>query len=201
MALSTGKGSSNARTRSDSQSTTNTTTVNNVDNRVFQSDFGAIEAASGIAGNALALSESALRATGDATERAFSFGNDALNSSLDAAGGLATRAFDFSRDAVSGALGFGADAVSSIERVNADSIDFLGALVSNSIDASKTIAREGAQANQSVLADALGGFQKLAVQNSETDSDKMTKVIGLALAAVVAVLVLPKLLGGKAVTV
>lgn len=136
------------------------------------------------------LDAGAVRGGLDLAQTALSFANEA---GANAAGLVQSGA--------NRALQFGSDALTAVQRVNADSLSLLGGLVTQTIDASKTLAREGAQANASTLADALGGFQKLAVQNSETSDDKITRVIGFALAAVAAVVVLPALFkgGGRAV--
>jgi hypothetical protein len=134
---------------------------------------------------------------------AISAGRDLAESALSFASEAGSNASGLAAASTNRALDFGADALTTVQRVNADSIELLGSLVGQTIDATKTLAREGAQANSTTLSDALGGFKQLAIQNSESDADKMTKVIGYALAAVVAALVLPAIFksGGRAVTI
>lgn len=95
----------------------------------------------------------------------------------------------------------GADTLSFVSKVNADSLNVLAGLASNSIDASRTLARDSASDNAGFLQSALSGFGTLAKQNSASADDRIVKIVGLALAAVAAVLILPALFkgGGKAV--
>jgi hypothetical protein len=97
----------------------------------------------------------------------------------------------------------GVRALSTVERVNADSLELLAGLANNTIDASKTLARDSAESHSSFLQDAIAGFGSLAKQNTQSADDRLTKIVGIALAAVAAVVVLPALFksGGKAVTV
>jgi hypothetical protein len=100
-----------------------------------------------------------------------------------------------------GALGVARDSLSSLERVNADSLKLLSGLADKSIDASRTLARDAAASGSDFLETAIGGLSSLAKQNSQTSDDRLTKVVGIALAAVAAVVVLPAIFksGAKAV--
>jgi hypothetical protein len=90
-----------------------------------------------------------------------------------------------------------------LERVNADSLDLLGALANNAIDASKTIARDSASSSASFVEQAIAGFGELAQQTSESGDDKIARVVGFALAAIAAVIVLPAVFkgGGRAAVI
>lgn len=88
-----------------------------------------------------------------------------------------------------------------VKRVNADSLAILAGLANNSIDASKTIARDSAESNAGFLQQALSGFGALAKQNSQSADDRLTKIVGFALLAVVVAVVGPAIFkgGGRAV--
>jgi hypothetical protein len=105
------------------------------------------------------------------------------------------------RDVGLGGLKLGGDALTTLERVNADSLTLLGGLVDKSIDASRTLARDSADSTAGLLQQAVEGFGSLARTTSEGESDKITRVVGFALAAVAAMVVLPAIFkgGGKGV--
>jgi hypothetical protein len=90
--------------------------------------------------------------------------------------------------------------LSVLQKVNNDSLAMLAALASDSIDASRTIARDSASSSSSFVKEAVAGFGALAKQSSESGDDKIARVVGFALAAVAAVVVLPAIFkgGGKA---
>jgi hypothetical protein len=91
--------------------------------------------------------------------------------------------------------------LSTVQRVNADSLELLAGLVDKTIDASKTITRDSAESHASFVDQAIAGFGALAKQTSESGDDKIIRVVGFALAAVAAAVVLPAMFksGGKAV--
>lgn len=138
----------------------------------YLSDSGAIDAARGIAGDALTTVQRTNANSIDLLRELVGSSNDAQGRALD-----------------------------TVARVNSDSLDLLGGLVSESIDASRTLARDSADANSRTVADALSGFSTLAQRSAESTDDKMSRVIGYALAAVVAALVLPSLFKGAKATV
>jgi hypothetical protein len=107
------------------------------------------------------------------------------------------------RDAGALAANSYGESLTVLERINADSLELLGGLANNAIDASRTLARDSAEAGSNVLEQALGGLSSLAKQNSQSADDRLTKIVGIALAAIAAVVVLPVLFksGGKAVMV
>jgi hypothetical protein len=125
----------------------------------------------------------AVQAGTDVATRALEENSEVARASIGAGRDLAGSAFDTARD------------------INDDSLKLLGGLVDKSIDASKTYARDSAEGFKGALTTALGGYEKLAVQNSASSDDRVTKVAGLALLAVAAVLILPALFkgGGRAV--
>lgn len=124
-------------------------------------------------------------------------GNTGLNIS-DVGGRVDIRTTD--AGAIAGGLGVASQSLSTLERVNADSLELLAGLASKSIDASKTLARDSAESNAGFLQQAVTGFGSLAQQTAQSSDDRLTKIVAIALAAVAAVVVLPALFKGKAVT-
>jgi hypothetical protein len=92
-------------------------------------------------------------------------------------------------------------ALSSVDKINADSLKLLGGLVDKSIDASRTATRDAAANNAGFLDQALAGFKGLATQSSQSSDDRITKLVGMGLVALVLVVALPAVFksGGKAV--
>ncbi len=188
MALSGGKGNSRADTSS--SSTTVTETTNNVDNRVTVTDFGAVSAGADIAHEALDSLAAALRSNENVTRDALSVTGD-----------TARLASNLSEATTRAGLDFGRDAIDTVTRLNSDSLELLGGLVGKTIDASRTLARDNADANSRTVADAITGFRQLAVQTSESTDDKIARVAGYAFAAIAAALVLPGIFKGGSKTV
>jgi hypothetical protein len=97
----------------------------------------------------------------------------------------------------SAGLAFGESALNRVSQVQEGSLGLLAGLVDKSIDSSRTLARDSAEANAATVASAISGFGSLAKQTSASSDDRVTKVAGFALAALVAALVLPSLLKGS----
>jgi hypothetical protein len=100
------------------------------------------------------------------------------------------------RDVGLGGLNLAGSALSTVQKVNADSLTMLGALVDKSIDASRTLARDSAESTAGFLEQAVAGFGSLAKASSEGDADKITRVVGFALLAVVVAVVGPAIFRG-----
>lgn len=164
---------------------------------VVQTDQGALAAGADVARRAIDFTGDLIAQSRDALNRGFDFGESALSSGER----VARAALDSNGDANARALDFGGDAISAIQRVNSDSLSLLGGLVSESIDASRTLARDSADANSRTVSDAIAGFGALAKQSTASTDDRVAKVAGYAVLAIVAAVVLPQLFkgGGKAV--
>lgn len=193
-----------------SSSTTNTTLVDQTETNSQQSDNsgdGSLKFAGIGGGVSLALSS-----TNDLSTRDSHDIFDSRSSSSSIANSGNTRTTTNTTLSDSGAVAAGRDlglsgiatansALTAFQKVNADSISMLSALATKSIDASQTLARDSADSSSGFLRDAISGFSTLAKQTSEGSDDKIARVVGFALAAVAAVVVLPALFksGGKGV--
>ena len=193
-----------------SSSTTNQTLVDQTNTTTTQTDqSGALVALSDLAG-AFGIDLSS-RDSHDVVDRSSSSsstsiansGNTTLSDANAIAAGreLGLAGIGGARAAVDTLANSYGQSLTVLERVNSDSLELLAGLASDSIDASKTLARDAAESSASFLDQAIAGFGELATQTSESGDDKMARVIGFALAAVAAVVVLPALFrsGGKAV--
>lgn len=144
---------------SKSSQNSTTKTSNYADNRIYQSDYGAIESAFGFAGDAVSLASGVARdaiasnenTLGDALRESLGFGREsfevassALRESLDFADTQTDRAISTSERSYETALGFGADifdrSISAVSNVLSDGQQQLGSTVT----ALNSIAREQA---------------------------------------------------------
>lgn len=158
-----GKGSSSSRSASE----TNNTTTSYVDNRVYQSDFGAVEAGTGVANRALDSMADVSRDAIDLGRSGLDAGTDNLNLGL----GFAESVVGDSYDVVDSVVGRLAD--------NQDSaLDFLSGLVDSFGNSAQKFTDQ-----------AISGFETLAVKSSESADDRVGKVALWAFAAVAAIMI------------
>lgn len=199
--MSGGKGNSRANTASTAN--TSQTTTNNIDNRVYTSDFGAIQEGADVAREALRTGENVFLDLGNLAE---SLGIEAIRGS----GEQLNRGLDFAQNAYETSLGFGRDVTSDAVNAVADtanrSIDTLSASQSESLGfisdlvnglfgfAGDTIDKVGAQA-ETLAGQSIEGNQSLARATSESADDKVTRLGGYALAAIAAIFVVPAIFG------
>lgn len=194
-----GKGSSSSKTNANS--TTNSTTTNNVDNRVYQSDFGAVSAAfdsnnnaissvTDISADAISLGRAGLDAGTENLNRGLGFASDAYTSSLgfgrditsdaiDAVADSATRTTDALKYSQDNAFNFGSGVVNGL-------FDFAGSALDRFADNAQDLA-----------AQSIAGNQSLAKATSESADDRVTRLGMYAFGALAVILVLPAIFGKK----
>jgi hypothetical protein len=161
-----GSGSGKGTSRSSSASSSNTTV--NTDNRVYQSDFGAVKAGTDVAAAAV---------TG-----AVDIGKEAID--------LGRAGLDAGTDNLNLGLGFAADTYGG-------GLDFASRIVDQLFSFTETaIDTAGSQA-RSLASDSVAGYQALARNTSESADDKVVKIGAVALAAVAAIFVLPAVFGKR----
>lgn len=135
------------------------------------SDYGAVSGAlDGIAG----VAKSAITGNNILAENLSSDVSSAAvtlgMTSIDAGSQIATRGLDFAQAAYESGLSFGSNAINTVAAALNDSS-----------------ARE-----TGLLNSALAGYQSIAQQNSASDATQIQKIAGWAIAAAVALVVLPK---------
>jgi len=172
-------GSGSGKGTSRSSSASNAVTTVNTDNRVYQSDFGAVKAGTDVANNALG-------GMVDVSLDAISLGSDALDASTT----NLTRGLDFAADAYANSLTFAGDTTQNSLGFAGSLVDQLFSFTTNAIDTVGTQARN-------LASDSIAGNQSLAVATSESGDDKIVRIGMYAFAAIAAVLVLPAVFGKK----
>lgn len=170
-----GKGSS--ASKNTSTSSTNNTTVVTTDNRVYQSDFGAVEAGTNVARDAITSNE---RVTGDAISAMSDVSSDAIS--------LGRDALDSANDNLNLGLGFALDTYESSLVFGEKAID---AVSENARDFSDALANQ----NESLISQTISGLQSLAKTTSESADDRVTRLGVWAFGAIAAIMILPAIFG------
>lgn len=178
-----GKGSSSSR----SSSTTNNVTTTHVDNRVYQSDFGAVEAGTGVANRAV-------DALTDISSDALDLGRDGLAAGTD----NLNLGLGFAEKVYGDSLAFGGDAIDAIASNSDSALDFgrdaLGRLADNqdsALDFLSNLVDSFGMNAQKFTDQAIAGFETLAVKSSESADDRVGKVAIWAFVAVAAIMIVP----------
>jgi len=122
----------------------------------------------GAVAGGVSLGTDAIHMAGDVSQAAINLGQWAVSQGTD----VANHGLDNARAAYETSLTFGSDALQAVQQIAAAS-------QSN---------------NRAIVSDAVTGFQSLAMQNSASEADKVSKVAIYGFAAIAAALVLPKLL-------
>lgn len=171
-----GKGNSQNRTDSTSSTTNTQTTVNQVDNRVYQSDVNALLALTDISGDAFNLGRDAIDANLAAT-----------NASLDNAQQAYGRSLDFAADITSGAFDQVGEANDRITR-------FAGDSVTGILDFARDLFGDALSAQSDLADQNVAGLTALATQNSASSEDRISKIVIYAIVAIAAAFILPKVI-------
>ncbi len=217
MGLFSSGGKGNSRANTSSESNTVNTTTTSIDNRIYQSDFGAIQAATDIGLEALRMGEANLRTAGDLAGRgldnaleaqrgAYSFGERALAAnervSSDAFGAFADIAGDalhqvgqFGATAIGEVSGTGRAALQEVTDFGRSSIDAVTGAQKGVLDFAFDVFDQAVGAQATLTQQNIGGLTGLARQTSESADDRVSRVALYAFAALAVIFVVPKLFG------
>jgi cobalamin biosynthesis Mg chelatase CobN len=192
-----GKGNSKAKTTS----TSSTTTVNNIDNRVYASDQGAIDSAFEFAETTtdaiLTTVQEAFDFAGDSQIEAQAAVSEVVRDGFEAVSESSRSALDFAGDALTGSLDF-ADAASERQsgtfreafefgrQTSEGAADFAANLFQSSLDAVTGVVAEG----QLQLGNTVSNLNAIARQQSTSSDERIEGIARYAIVGVGAVVAL-----------
>jgi len=217
-----GKGNSRATTSSQSSTTNEQTTVNQVDNRVFDlggngavlvegsganittTDFGAISGAADISRSALDLGRSALDSGNDVAIAGLDNAQRTYQGSLDFAGdvfggaaaaleGSADRVARFATDALDSNSSLARETLASQSGLAGRAIDAVSDATGGVLDFASGLFTDALGAQKQLTDQNLTGLTALAKQTSASADDRVQKVALYAFVAVAAIMILPRL--------
>lgn len=133
-----------------------------------------------------------------AQEGAFSFAGDVITSALDTTGQASDRIAKFSYDVLDANTSLSREALASQSSLAGRAIDAVSDAGANVLDFAAGLFTEATEAQAQLTDQNLSGLTSLAHQTSASADDRVQKVALYAFIALVAALVLPRLIKGGA---
>lgn len=199
-----GKGNSRATTSSQSNTTNEQTTVNQVDNRVFDLSGDGALLVSGAGANITTTDHGAISAATDISRAALDIGRSAFQSGADVAiAGLdnalsladasSERVARFASDALDANSALASETLASQSGLAGSAIDAVSDATSGVLDFAAGLFGDALGAQKQLTDQNLTGLTALAKQTSASADDRVQNVALYAFIAVAAILILPRI--------
>lgn len=194
-----GKGNSESRQTAN----TSSSSTYNIDNRVYTSDFGAINAGTEVSREALDLGRFAIGEAADSFATAYDTGAELAGRGLDSAVRLGERSLDTVLDTSRDAFDFAGKSLDTVaqtsELVTGNALGFGGDVLdsafyfgNSTVGTAFDFGRDALDMFGRLVGDTTSGLQSLSMQTSQSSDDRVAKIAMYAFGAMVAALVLPR---------